>query len=231
MVYREELCKIEVPQLSNVQPPVSSSFDSSGGNVSPGADDRALIGGSTEVSMKTSVLLSSSEFDVLLIPVESDEARTRRQVFRESQTDRAEVPSSATNKYGEQEEESEEYPASRVDAENETTTVYSNTSSLTGITGDREKGAEQRSLSPIESDYCRLFADLLTLSPFHMPHEYGKKVVGKAERVRSLQMAMQELNQEQRANLEEELNKGFQDWLISSGNFRQVVDLIQMEKK
>ncbi len=212
---------MEVPQFSNVQTPGSSSFDSSGGNLSPGADDRALIGGSTEVSMKTSVLLSASEFDVLLIPVESDETRTRREVFRESQTDRAD---------GEQEEEGDEYPASRVDAEGETTTVYSNTSSLTAITGDRERGAEERSLSPIESDYCRLFADLLTLSPFHMPHEYGKKVVGKAERVRTLQMAMQELNQEQRLSLEEELNKGFQDWLISSGNFRQVVDLILLEK-
>jgi hypothetical protein len=41
---------------------------------------------------------------------------------------------------------------------------------------------------------------------------------------------MQELNHEQRSNLEEELNKGFQDWLISSGNFRQVLDLILLEK-
>lgn len=230
LLYSVELCKMEVPQLSHVQTPGSSNFDSTGGNLSPGADDRALTGGSTDVSMKTSILLSSSEFDVLLVPVESDEARTRRQMFRESQADRAAVPPTSTNKNEEEEEEDEETPASGVDASGETTTVYSNTSSLTGITGDREKCAEERSVSPIESDYCRLFADLLTLSPFHMPHDYEKRVVRKAERVRSLQMAMQELNHEQRSNLEEELNKGFQDWLISSGNFRQVLDLILLEK-
>lgn len=231
MLNLSELCKMEVPQLSNVQISGSSSFDSSGGNLSPGADDRALISGSTEVSMKTSVLLSSSEFDVLLIPVESDEARRRRHIFREKQTERAEAPPSTTNKLEDDGGEGEENPDAGADAGGETTTVCSNTSSLTGMTGEREKGAEERSLSPIESDYCRLFADLLTLSPFHMPLDYEKRVVSKAERVRSLQMAMQELNHEQRSNLEEELNKGFHDWLISSGHYKQVLDLILLEKK
>ena len=75
-----------------------------------------------------------------------------------------------------------------------------------------------------------MLADLLTLSPFHMPHDYERKVVAKAERVRTLQSAMQELKSEQRATLEEELNRGFQDWLVTSGNFKQVLDLIHLDK-
>ena len=64
-----------------------------------------------------------------------------------------------------------------------------------------------------------------------MPHDYERRVIAKAERVRALQQAMQELNEEQRANLEEELNRGFQDWLVTSGNLRQVLDLIHLEKR
>lgn len=218
---------MEMPQLSNVQTQGMSPFDSSGGNLSPGADDRALIAGSADVSMKTSILLPASDFDVLLIPVESDEARVRREMFRESQAELTAVPPATTSSYEKEKVEEENYTPLD-DAGGETITVSSNTSSLTGITSDREKGVEQRSSPPAESDYCRLFADLLTLSPFHMPHEYEKRVVAKAERVRSLQMAMQELNNEQRMNLEEEINRGFQDWLISSGNFRQVLDLISL---
>ena len=64
-----------------------------------------------------------------------------------------------------------------------------------------------------------------------MPHDYERKAVVKAERVRSLQSAMQELSAEQRAALEEEINRGFQDWLVTSGNYRQVLDLIRFERE
>ena len=214
-----ELCKLEVPQLPNVQTPGSSTLESSGSSLSPGADDRATV----DVSMKTPILLPSSEFDVMLVPVESEDARMRRQQLRDSQAEAA----AATASGGANTDE-EENPAASEDASVETMTVAF---SLTGITSEREKGEGERlSSSPIESEYCRMLADLLTLSPFHMPHDYERKVVAKAERVRTLQSAMQELKSEQRATLEEELNRGFQDWLVTSGNFKQVLDLIHLDK-
>jgi TBCC domain-containing protein 1 len=189
-----------------MQFPVTSALESSGNILSPGADDRATV----DVSMKTPILLPSSEFDVLLVPVESDEARTRRQQLKESAGEMAAVvASSRTN-------EKVENPISAGDA--------------TGITSERDKGERDRLPSPIESEYCRMLVDLLTLSPFNMPYDYERRVVAKAERVRTLQSAMLELNSGQRAALEEELNRGFQDWLATSGNFRQVLDLIHLDK-
>lgn len=182
-----ELCKLEVPQLPN-QNPGSSALESSGSSLSPGADDRATV----DVSMKTPILLPPSDFDVILVPVESEEARMRR------------MPASSGVSNDE-----EEKTVLVDDSVGESTTAMS---------------------SPIESEYCRLLADLLTQSPFHMPHDYERKVVAKAERVVTLQSAMQELMYEQKAALEEELNRGFQDWLVTSGNFRQVLDLIHLEK-
>ena len=216
-----ELCKIEIPQLPNVQTPGSPVMDSSG-SLSPGADDRAL-GGSVDVSMKTPVLLPSSEFDVLLVPVESEEARVQRLMLRARQE--AEAAAAATLST---EEEKTVSDGGGEDDVGETTTVYSATSSLTGE--HRESKSGQGQVKP-ESDYCRILADLLTLSPFHLPHEYERQVITKAERVRSLQQAMQELNDEHRTSLEEELNRGFQDWLVTSGNLRQVLDLVHLEKR
>jgi len=210
-----ELCKLEVPQLPNVQTPGSPTVESSG-SLSPGADDHAL-GGSVDVAMKTPVLLPSSEFDVLLVPVESEEARVRRQLLKETQEAEAAAVASTNNE--------EEDAAGGAEEAGETTTVYSTTSTLT-----KEERGEQGP-RPLESDYCRTLTDLLTLSPFHMPHDYERRVISKAERVRTLQQAMQELNEEQRLSLEEELNRGFQDWLVTSGNLRQVLDLIHLEKR
>ena len=218
----EELCKLEVPQLPTASTPGSPGGLESSGSLSPGADDRAL-GGSVDVAMKTPVLLPASEFDVLLVPVESEESHIRRQLLRESQAEAAMVDTANSE---------EGNPATSSDGgeeANETTTVYSTASSLTGITGDKEKGEQPP--PPLESDYCRTLADLLTLSPFHMPHEYERRVIAKAERVRIVQQAMQELNDEQRASLEEELNRGFQDWLVTSGNLRQLLDLTHLEKR
>jgi len=224
-----ELCKLEVPQLPNVPTPGSPiNPESPTGNLSPGADDRALGGSGADVAMKTPVLLPPSEYDVLLVPVESEEARIRRQLLRESQAEAA--AAAARNN-------EDDAPASPADAMGEeaaeTTTVYSTTSSLTGITGDCGKASENcQPPPPPESDYCRILADLLTLSPFHMPNDYERRVISKAERVRTLREAIvQELTEEQRSNLEEELNRGFQDWLVTSGNLRQVLDLIHLEKR
>lgn len=208
-----------MPQLPTVQTPGSPSLESSG-SLSPGADDRAL-GGSVDTTMKTPVLLPSSEFDVLLVPVESEEARIQRQMLRESQEAEA-AASAAANANNEEETE-----GGGEDEVGETTTVYSTTSSLTGVTGERKGGGQK---PQPESDYCRILADLLTFSPFHMPHDYERRVIAKAERVRGLQQAMQELNDEQRTSLQDELNRGFQDWLVTSGNLRQVLDLIHLEK-
>jgi len=63
-----------------------------------------------------------------------------------------------------------------------------------------------------------------------MPHDYERRVISKAEKVKTLQQAMHELNDEQRLSLQDELNRGFQDWLVTSGNLRQVLDLIHLEK-
>ena len=211
-----ELCKIEVPQLPNIQPPGSPGNLDSSGSLSPGADDRAL-GGSVDVSMKTPVLLPSSEFDVLLVPVESEDARIRRQLLRESQE--AEAAAIAS------EEEKAVVDGDDDDVGGESTAVHSTTSSLTG---EHRESKAARVLP--ESDYCRILADLLTLSPFHMPHEYERRVIAKAERVRGLQQAMQELSDEQRISLQDEINRGFEDFLVTSGNLRQVLDLVHLEK-
>ena len=215
MIFFLELCKIEVPQLPNIQTPGSPGNLDSSGSLSPGADDRAL-GGSMDVSMKTPVLLPSSEFDVLLVPVESEDARIRRQLLRESQE--AEAAASL---------EEEKMVADGGDDEvgGESTAVHSTTSSLTG---EHRESKAARVLP--ESDYCRILADLVTLSPFHMPHEYERRVIAKAERVRGLQQAMQELNDEQRTSLQDEINRGFEDFLVTSGNLRQVLDLVHLEK-
>ena len=98
---------------------------------------------------------------------------------------------------------------------------------MSSITGERDKGEPPRP----ESDYCCMLADLLTLSPFHMSHDYERRVITKAERVRVLHQTMSELNDTEKATLQEEFNRGFQDWLATSGNLRQVLDLVHLEKK
>lgn len=179
-------------------------------NVSPGADERA-IKSSTDLSMQMPILLPASDFEIMLVPVESEEAHQRRKT-RQSEEDAI-----------------REDEVAGAEGNNDTSTVYSNTSSLT----DREKGEQSsnRSEGSVESDYCRNLADILTLSPFHMPYDYERKAVSKTERMRVIQQAMMELNEQQRVNLQEELHRGFQEWLVASGNIRQVLDLIHLEKR
>lgn len=83
-----------------------------------------------------------------------------------------------------------------------------------------------------ESLYCRHLAEVLQLSPFRLPVEYERQALVKAERMRSLQTTMvNDLTLEQQERLEEELNRLFRDWLAKSGNLRQVLDLVHLERK
>lgn len=84
----------------------------------------------------------------------------------------------------------------------------------------------------MESQYCRLLAEVLQLSPFRLPLEYERRALIKAERMKNIQQAVQKnLTVEQQRRFEEELNRGFRDWLVTSGNLRQVLDLVHLEVK
>jgi TBCC domain-containing protein 1 len=80
-----------------------------------------------------------------------------------------------------------------------------------------------------ESQYCRMLSEVLHCSPFSLPMEYERSVLGKAERVRTIQQKVKNyLTPDQQQQFEEELNRGFRDWLVASGNLRQVLDLVHM---
>ena len=97
---------------------------------------------------------------------------------------------------------------------------------------EESKDAEGGAGNPMESQYSRLLAEVLQLSPFRLPTEYERRALVLADRMRNIQQAMQKsLTEEQRERFEEELNRGFREWLVSSGNLRQVLDLIQLEKR
>ena len=85
---------------------------------------------------------------------------------------------------------------------------------------------------PAGSQYCRLLAEVLQLSPFRLPVEYERQATGKADRVRNLQLLVKKnLTEDQQRLFEEELNRGFRDWLVTSGNLRQVLDLVHLERR
>lgn len=199
-----ELAKLEIPQSNMITSGSPSTTESNSGNVSPGADERALKS-ATDLAMQLPILLPAADFEILLVPVESEEAHLRRKMQRQSEED-------------------------AIHEEEVTEETNSNASSLTG---DKDKGdqASNKSEGPIESDYCKNLADILTLSPFNMPYDYERRAVTKAERIRSLQQAMMELSEQQRVSLQEEISRGFQEWLVSSGNIRQILDLVHLEKK
>jgi hypothetical protein len=72
----------------------------------------------------------------------------------------------------------------------------------------------------------------MQLSPFRLPLEYERSALLKAKRMKSIQQAVQKnLTPEQQYRFEEEWNRGFREWLVMSGNLRQVLDLVHMEKK
>jgi len=98
-----------------------------------------------------------------------------------------------------------------------------------------DEGSSVGSVGPkvgIGSQYSHSLADVLQLSPFRLPTEYERRAIVKAERMKSLQQAIQtDLSPEQQVKLEEELNRGFRDWLVTSGNLRQVLDLVHLESR
>eukprot|EP00529_Nitzschia_sp_RCC80_P017233 CAMPEP_0113519060 /NCGR_PEP_ID=MMETSP0014_2-20120614/43318_1 /TAXON_ID=2857 /ORGANISM="Nitzschia sp." /LENGTH=830 /DNA_ID=CAMNT_0000416753 /DNA_START=154 /DNA_END=2646 /DNA_ORIENTATION=- /assembly_acc=CAM_ASM_000159 len=83
-----------------------------------------------------------------------------------------------------------------------------------------------------DSKYCRVLAEVLQFSPFRLPIEYERRALVKADRMRSIQQAVRKnLTKEQQLQFEEELNRGFRDWLVTSGNLRQVLDLVHLERR
>jgi TBCC domain-containing protein 1 len=79
------------------------------------------------------------------------------------------------------------------------------------------------------SQYCRLLAEVLQLSPFRLPAEYERRALVLADRMRNIQQAVKSnLTEEQQHRFEDELNKGFREWLVTSGNLRQVLDLLNL---
>lgn len=83
-----------------------------------------------------------------------------------------------------------------------------------------------------ESQYCRMLSEVLNCSPFSLPVEYERSVLSKADRIRTIQQKVRDdLTPEQQHQFEEELNRGFREWLVTSGNLRQVLDLVHMEQR
>lgn len=217
-----ELSRIEVPALpapgsvgggagpaspgSAAGGPGPSSHDPP---LSPGADEKASFGGANDSAVRAPVLLPPSEFEIVLVPVESDEARVRRLLLREAEAERRREGAAG-------------------DGDDDGVAGADGASS--SASRSKSSGGTPPPPRP-ESDYCRALAEIISSSPFSMPSEYERRVVSKAERVRSIQAAMAELDGEARAALDEEIGRGFQDWLVTSGNMRQVLDLIHLEKR
>ena len=134
----------------------------------PQADDDSAKSSTDDSAMQTPVLLPTSTFNVLFVPLVS---------------------------------------ASRVSSSSET---------------DHD-GA-------LSSQYCERLAQVLQLSPFRLPVEYERQALVKADRMRNLQSFIKTLSEDQQARIVEELNRGFRDWLVTSGNLRQVLDLVHLER-
>lgn len=99
------------------------------------------------------------------------------------------------------------------------------------VSASKQQAEESESGGAMESKYNQMLAQVLQLSPFRLPVEYERHVIGKADRMRDLQALMKTLSEDQRARLEDELNRGFRDWLVTSGNLRQVLDLVHLERR
>merc|ERR1711862_875349 len=141
-----------------------------------------------EDTLLTPIILPSSDFHILFIPYESEQAKIRKIQYQQKQ----------------QEQQQQQ----------------------------QSKNTESSSTTFLEeSQYCRNLESILQLSPFRLPIEYERRIFIKVERMRSLQTALQvDLNPDQQALVEDELNQGFREWLVSSGNLRQVLDLVHLER-
>jgi TBCC domain-containing protein 1 len=157
-----------------------------------------LAVGGNDAAVHAPVLVAASEFNMLLVPLESEAARQRRL----SENDDAENSNNADNNNG------------------------------ASGNGNGGAGGAATPSPPIESPYCRLLAEALQLSPFRLPIEYERRVLMKAERMKNIQQSVKNnLTPEQQRRFEDELNRGFRDWLVSSGNLRQVLDLVRIDRR
>ena len=95
-----------------------------------------------------------------------------------------------------------------------------------------EDGESRESPPSTESKYCRVLAEVLQFSPFRLPIEYERRALVKADRMRNIRQAIRKnLPEDKQKQFEEELNHGFRDWLVTSGNLRQVLDLVHLERR
>ena len=90
---------------------------------------------------------------------------------------------------------------------------------------------QHQQLQNSPSQYCRLLGELLSCSPFRLPVEYERRILTKADRMKRIQQDVLALPEDQQAKFQEELNRGFRDWLVTSGNLRQVLDLVHLERR
>jgi TBCC domain-containing protein 1 len=78
------------------------------------------------------------------------------------------------------------------------------------LENDMNDGHEIEGRNAPESQYCRILAEVLQLSPFRLPVEYERRALVKADRMRSIQQAVKKsLAEDQQMQFEEELNRGF----------------------
>jgi len=121
-----------------------------------------------------------------------------------------------------------------------------NSAEITGEKGESEDGSsanENKSDKSVSSDenpsapkmgsrYSRALSDMLQMIPFKMPSDYERRIITGIERVKNVQYAMTKkvLSFDQNRKIEEELNRRFREWLVSSSNLRQVLDLAHLEE-
>lgn len=100
------------------------------------------------------------------------------------------------------------------------------------VPGNDSSSSKPTNRNRMGAQYCHNLADIIQLCPFRFPTEYERMVLAKADRIKSLQHAIEtELTPEQQVKFAEELNQGFRDWLVTSGNLRQILDLVHLDNK
>ena len=74
-------------------------------------------------------------------------------------------------------------------------------------------------------------ASKLATNPFKLPEEYAAAVKAKVSAVKELRLALKGANLEEgaRAELQSCIQSHFKEWLVASGNLRQIYDLALME--
>ena len=197
-----EVTKLEVPQGPNS--PLGGSISAP---LSPGADDKAMGTSGNDATLQTPVLVPPAEFNILFVPIESSSDRQHQHSQQRKGSDAAVTVTT--------EDENE--------APEDSSAISVGAASCTSVGG----GAPS-----IGSQYCKHLTEVLQLSPFRLPPEYERRALIKAERMKNIQLKVQKhLNAEQQRRFEEELNRGFRDWLVTSGNLRQVLDLVHLDVK